>query len=400
MPITNKDNTFTILTDDILQISTDSTDVYTFRIETPTKSESDFENFVIHKSSDESISYYIYSYKNLDADLMALNVSREKVSEDQINVGDFNDYIPSVMFYDAVSDCWINVTSDGGNLVIDISDCGDISGTGGSGITGGGASGSGFFTLGGTIPNVSYTFGNWEITGVINGQCILNRPLLNTNGSPLYSTQGNPLYQSTTADCQDSSTYSNGDTGSTDPWGDSGDTGSNYDPLHNSSGGGGTTSTNDTTSNDSDINEGEVIGVLAPTRLELEIDSFFDNLTQEQKDCLNTPFNQLEKQITSFFEANQTIIRPSLDSTIYDGALIDSSLKDFAHVAIDARCSGGEVDFPNKVILDNEFINNPCLNSVYSDMGKASTIKGYLQNFDPNFTNPVANFKTICWCTS
>ena len=107
--------------------------------------------------------------------------------------------------------------------------------------------------------------------------------MLNTNGSPLYSTQGNPLYQSTTADCQDSSTYSNGDTGSTDPWGDSGDTGSNYDPLHNSSGGGGTTSTNDTTSNDSDINEGEVIGVLAPTRLELEIDSFLIILHKNKK---------------------------------------------------------------------------------------------------------------------
>jgi hypothetical protein len=51
------------------------------------------------------------------------------------------------------------------------------------------------------------------------------------------------------------------------------------------------------------------------------------------------------------------------------------------------------VDFEDNVILDNEFINNPCLNSVYNDMGKASTIKTYLQNFDPNFTNPVANLQ-------
>ncbi|MDB4289444.1 hypothetical protein N9887_00005, partial [Flavobacteriaceae bacterium] len=49
--------------------------------------------------------------------------------------------------------------------------------------------------------------------------------------------------------------------------------------------------------------------------------------------------------------------------------------------------------FDEQIFIDEDFKDNPCLKSIYDDMGKASTIKGYLQNFDPNFTNPVANLR-------
>ncbi len=174
-PINSKDNTFTILTDEILQVSTDSTDVYTFRIEIPTKPESDFENFVIHKNSNGSIAYYIYSYKNYSDDFTALNVSRKKVNEDQINISDFDDYLPSVMKYDATNECWISITKEGNDIVIDISDCGDKGGTGGSGGTAGGGSVSNnhAFTLYGQNGNaVGYPIGNLHqvtIADITNG---------------------------------------------------------------------------------------------------------------------------------------------------------------------------------------------------------------------------------------
>lgn len=47
--INSVDNAFTILTDEIILINTDSTEAYTFRIEIPTHPNSAFENFVIER---------------------------------------------------------------------------------------------------------------------------------------------------------------------------------------------------------------------------------------------------------------------------------------------------------------------------------------------------------------
>ena len=47
--------------------------------------------------------------------------------------------------------------------------------------------------------------------------------------------------------------------------------------------------------------------------------------------------------------------------------------------------------FDDQVFLDEEFKDNPCLKSVYDDMGKASAFMGYLQNFEPEFS--VANLR-------
>jgi hypothetical protein len=50
-------------------------------------------------------------------------------------------------------------------------------------------------------------------------------------------------------------------------------------------------------------------------------------------------------------------------------------------------------EFLDQIVIDQNFKDNPCLKKVYEDMGKAASIKNYLQNFDPNFTNPIANLR-------
>ena len=191
------------------------------------------------------------------------------MNSDQINVGDFDDYLPSVMMWDEEARCWINVTMEGGNLVVDISDCtrGNTasSGIGDSGGGGSSTSNSGFTLFGGSsYPSTPYFFGNWSIAGVTSsGMLRLHRPLLDANGNPIYGTTG-PLYQVTLAN-NPNGTTSNSGSDSSDPLGNSTSTWPNsYDPLHGNFGGGGAGSPSNN-SNTSDTNEGDVVGVLAPT---------------------------------------------------------------------------------------------------------------------------------------
>ncbi len=337
-PIKSKDNTFTILTDEILQVSTDSTDVYTFRIETPTKPESDFENFVIHKNSDESIAYYIYRYESIGSEITALNFSREEVNSDQINVGDFDDYLPSVMMWDEEARCWINVTMEGGNLVVDISDC-TRGNTASSGI-GDSGGGGGVFV------------GGWNYfnpDGNTNNGCIRTRSYVDSSGNTQTDTEYGVPCPNSSSDGSDSSSG----TDSSDSGGNSTNTWPNVDPLHGDFGGGTSPSNN---SNTSDTNEGDVVGVLAPSPLELATNAFFDNLDQDKKDCLAAGFNQFKNDITNFFEDNQPV-RP----IGYDGPVIDSNITDFASAAIDAHCSG-EIESLDEVIYVIESAEDPIEN--------------------------------------
>ena len=92
-PIKSKDNRFTILTDDIIEIITDNFESYTFRIETPTDENSIFENFTIEKTNENQYTYYILRYtnaENSENSEFKYNISRQSVSENQINIGDFD----------------------------------------------------------------------------------------------------------------------------------------------------------------------------------------------------------------------------------------------------------------------------------------------------------------------
>jgi hypothetical protein len=86
----------------------------------------------------------------------------------------------------------------------------------------------------------------------------------------------------------------------------------------------------------------------------MEVNSFFNSLTQQQKDWLNTPFNQTKNQIINFFEDN-----PTFRTRDYDGPLIDNNLKEFAKEAVNALVNNGEID------LDNRLIYNPIIAQDY-----------------------------------
>ena len=57
------DGSFTILTDNIRETSTDSTRTYSFLLEKPTLSTSAFENFVIERQRDSTYNFYIYHFE-------------------------------------------------------------------------------------------------------------------------------------------------------------------------------------------------------------------------------------------------------------------------------------------------------------------------------------------------
>ena len=266
-PIKSKDNRFTILTDEILEVSTDTTKVYTFRIETPTDTLSKFENFVIHKWSNNKIEYYIYKYNYLDKNQSFLRFTRERVNSDQINTGDFNDYTMGVMYYDPGSDCWISVTSSGGMTYIDASDCGVSAGIGGMSGSGGGAGNNNWY-------------GQWAIVGVTwSNDCIISRAILDAYGNPTFTQNGSPRSQSAVVNCPEGGMNPlNPGQNQSNPWGNSTNP-PNIDPLHwdpsNSGGGGGGGGGPSSSSTDGNNQEGTVIAVLPPTRLEREIECLF-----------------------------------------------------------------------------------------------------------------------------
>ena len=360
-PIKSKDNRFTILTDEILEVSTDTTKVYTFRIETPTDTLSKFENFVIHKWSNNKIEYYIYKYNYLDKNQSFLRFTRERVNSDQINTGDFNDYTMGVMYYDPGSDCWISVTSSGGMTYIDASDCGVSAGSGGMSGSGGGAGNNNWY-------------GQWAIVGVTwSNDCIISRAILDAYGNPTFTQNGSPRSQSAVVNCPEGGMNPlNPGQNQSNPWGNSTNP-PNIDPLHwdpsNSGGGGGGGGGPSSSSTDGNNQEGTVIAVLPPTRLEREIESFFDNLTEEQKDCLSPGFgqpqNSLKKNITAYFKNNQAFQKFGFDSST-----ITPEAKAFAKSAITALMEVGIANYssndypgmddglPFEWWNDDEFVEN------------------------------------------
>lgn len=112
--ITSTDNSFVILTDDILEVTTDSTETYTFRIETPTDATSTFENFVIEKVNGEyvfSITKFV-KIEDSEADF-PYTMTRQSISEEQINLEDFDDILKNTMHYDASTGCyWYTYSSN------------------------------------------------------------------------------------------------------------------------------------------------------------------------------------------------------------------------------------------------------------------------------------------------
>jgi len=61
--VTATDGSFTVLTKEIVELTTSNSKSYSFRTETPVFPEADFENLVIYKKEREAFKFYLYSYK-------------------------------------------------------------------------------------------------------------------------------------------------------------------------------------------------------------------------------------------------------------------------------------------------------------------------------------------------
>jgi len=59
-------NSFTVLTNEIIKVTTNTSETYAFRIESPTDPESKYENFIIEKVGENDFEYYIYKYKETE----------------------------------------------------------------------------------------------------------------------------------------------------------------------------------------------------------------------------------------------------------------------------------------------------------------------------------------------
>lgn len=90
------------------------------------------------------------------------------------------------------------------------------------------------------------------------------------------------------------------------------------------------------------------------------------------------------------FVMNNSIVRiPILQYLQQNG--YSSQSRNVAVEMLKTIADGGEVDIPNRVLLDPSFTENPCLNGIYTDLGKAPTFQNYLNNFDGDFS--VADLK-------
>ena len=167
------DGGFTILTDEIVEIITETTETYTFRIEEPTEETSVFENFVIEKKENDQYSFYIYRYindENGEYPEFKYSLSRQEVDEQQVNIGNFDDIINNVIHYDATSDCYYEYRDDylyiiscgGGSEGSTATVGGSVGGYqgdyGGGGNTGGPGTGGTGSSTGGTGDSSTYIF--------------------------------------------------------------------------------------------------------------------------------------------------------------------------------------------------------------------------------------------------
>jgi len=91
------DSSFTILTEEIVQVTNGNKETYSFFIETPTDITSTFENFVIEVLSDNTYQFMINKYSIINDSTEEFpynyNVSTQNITQNQININDFDDFL-------------------------------------------------------------------------------------------------------------------------------------------------------------------------------------------------------------------------------------------------------------------------------------------------------------------
>ena len=149
--IYSNDGNITLLTDNILETSTDSSATYTFILETPTDFESDFENFVVEIKNNDEYNFYLLKYKlNNNSIDFPYSTTIQTVSNNSFNIDDFNNQINGkvqAIYSDGCTFIFVEsgCSCDGSSswTLIDYW-CGG-GGSGGGGSSGSGGSGSGGF---------------------------------------------------------------------------------------------------------------------------------------------------------------------------------------------------------------------------------------------------------------
>lgn len=140
--IESNDGSFIIRTDEILKLTSNTSETYAFRIKTPTDSTSLFENFVIDKVTDTSYSFYIYRYKNNDVENSnhKYRLSRIPVDKDEID-NSILAHTNGKIYYDEEEACFYDILiGQNGETVFFLLWCynGDSGGGGGGGGNDGG----------------------------------------------------------------------------------------------------------------------------------------------------------------------------------------------------------------------------------------------------------------------
>jgi hypothetical protein len=336
--INSTDKSFSILTDEILQVSTDSTEAYTFRIETPTHSDSAFENFIIEKRNDNDYEFYIYRYKRLELEdniEITHSMSKELVSTDQINLGAFQNILNTRMYYDEVSGCLFDITYN--------DDC-----------------------------SCEYAQVLWCEGGSGGG------------GSYGGSTGGG-------------STGGTGGLGSTGSGGFGSDSGGYSDGGYGGSGGGGGYNGGSGGQNPGSGSGGSTIGIL-PSPIDIAIDNFFNNLNNSQTQFLNENFT-IKKAVRLFLENNMQLILDSNGTPITNAVDFIVELIDIA--SADSTLDTNAFKFMLEAKSQDKIYNSfdiPFLNSVngFMDMNVTEAITGTVSNPGLGLIQLQIYFSTKC----
>lgn len=148
-----EDGSFTILTEEIYEVTTDSSVTYSFKIETPILQTSSFENFILEIKNDTVINYYISSYQlisNPQEEDFPYTISFLPVDENLINIENLNTQLNNrilsvfsggcTYLFETTDDCACN---GGSALILLDSWCGGGGGSASSGTGNSGTSSSG-----------------------------------------------------------------------------------------------------------------------------------------------------------------------------------------------------------------------------------------------------------------
>jgi hypothetical protein len=354
--INSSDDSFVILTDEILQTTTSTSETYTFKIETPSYPDATFENFVIEKIPDEELfNLYIFSYYTIifdDNSSLSIILSVRKIHESEINMDDFDGFLETNRML-MIGGCLYNV-DENNNPTGEPIWCFGTSGGDGDGASTGNNSNS----TGDTVQYISNG----------NGSCTKYIQTTGPMGFAVTLIEYNVPCPDNTNDSTDNSNNNNNGDNST---GDNNNTDNVNDPHFNDD---AVSQTGATGSSSSSNTPNTTVVATIPTvppemvirdclgdimlsgTSNVDISGWLDNATVVQ-----------EKAVANYLNSNSS--NPLADG---DTNCDDPVALGFVELAIEAMLENGEVDWANEVILDSTFVSNEKTKCVYNKLKNLS----------------------------